>query len=57
MNGFVLASGDLLTVTSYKPKERKLAQGSNGIPSLSPLPINNLYVKNFPSPHFDEFEL
>jgi hypothetical protein len=46
MNGFPLASGEKLMVTSYQPPERK--QNSND------RRFTNLYVKNFPCRDMDE---
>jgi polyadenylate-binding protein len=49
MNGFPLACGDKLMVTSYQPPERK--QNS------SDRRFTNLYVKNFPTRDMDEGQL
>lgn len=55
MNGHTLPSGENLSVIKYQPREKKPTNISGASPSS--FVCNNLYVKNFPTPHFDEFEL
>jgi len=49
MNGTTIPSGEVLSVTEYRPSEKLNSRhGSN---------FTNLYVKNFPRPEFDENNL
>lgn len=59
MSGLILPSGETLIVSEYFLKERNnphsffLQSDNKGMQIRS----SNLYIKNFPSPHFDEFDL
>lgn len=59
MNGKHLAQGDTLSVTRYEPPEKKPVKISpvSGNPVCVHSTFNNLYVKNFPQPNFEDGEL
>lgn len=53
MHEHKLECGDSLTVTPYEPPERQAVPSTNSSGLIKGV-FNNLYVKNFPSPDFDE---
>lgn len=57
MNGHLLSSGEVLTVSAYLPPEKKVNSACSTLLNGSSSAFNNLYVKNFPCEDFSDNDL